>query len=223
LWCIMASILAFLTLISIGALLASAEELWVQRSPRSFTEHDINLILPGIYVGDQYAAGDIDHLVSNLNISAILNVAWDLDIRYPAQEYVGDMDDNNEHVRVQYSKIGLVDAAGNKMSTLAAAVLTLDQFLSPRDLLEKDQKTFPPVQNVLVHCHSGQSRSVTIASLYIYFRHRDQFPTYIDALTFVKKQRNLSTNHNVPRPELTVLAENLAKLDLFKIFRDIGN
>jgi len=179
--------------------------------------------MDGIYVGNQYAAGDIDNLIRLYNISAILNVAWDLDIRYPEEDYFGDITDNNEHIKIQYTKVGLVDAAGNKMSTLASAVLALDQFKTPRTLMPKDEKTYPTVQNILVHCHSGQSRSVTVASLYIFYKHRDQFPSYFDAVNFVKAQRHLQDNNNVPHPKVTELAQELVKMNLLGAFRDIQN
>eukprot|EP00026_Physarum_polycephalum_P013853 Phypoly_transcript_14305.p1 GENE.Phypoly_transcript_14305~~Phypoly_transcript_14305.p1 ORF type:complete len:253 (+),score=22.32 Phypoly_transcript_14305:1-759(+) len=185
---------------------------------------DLHYIDDGIYVGNQYAAGDVDELIRLYNISAILNVAWDLDIRYPEPEYVGDISDNNEHLKIQYVKVGLVDAKGNKMSTLAAAVLALDQLKTHRELLAKDAKTYTAqAQNVLVHCHSGQSRSVTIATLYLFFKHRDRFPTYEDALKFVKKQRNLTENKDVPREEITELALKLSTYDLFGAFGDFQN
>jgi len=191
----------------------------IDRSRRRFTGSDINLIRDGIYVGDQYAAGDIDDLIKLYNISAILNVAWDLDIRYPEQEYEGSFEDDNEHIIIQYAKVGLVDATGNSLSTLASAVFALDQFFQPRVLQPKDQPTYPqPVSNVLVHCHSGQSRSVTVASLYIYFKYHEDYPTYQDALLFVKRQRGLLNNSKVPEPNITALAEQLAKLNMFGMF-----
>jgi len=210
--------LSLLLFISLVAIVFGVPALNINRAKRSFTGNDINLIRDGLYVGDQYAAGDIDDLVRMYNISAILNVAWDLDLRYPEPEYVGDISDDNEHIKIQYAKIGLVDASGNQVSTLAAAVLALDQFFQRRDLAPKDVSTYPSVNSVLVHCHSGQSRSVTVASLYIYFKHRDEYPTYMDALNFVKKQRNLLSNTHVPHPDITSLAEKLAKVDLFSLF-----
>jgi len=211
-------VLSLLLITSLFVATFAVPALNIDRAKRRFAGTDINHIRDGLYVGDQYAAGDIDDLIKLYNISAILNVAWDLDIRYPEQEYIGEIADDNEHTIIQYAKVGLVDASGNSLSTLAAAVLTLDQFFQPRALLQKDVNTYPPVKNVLVHCHSGQSRSVTVASLYIYFKHRDEYTTYTEALNFVKKQRNLSNNHNVPEPHITALAEQLAKLDLFSIF-----
>jgi len=212
--------LTLLLLISFVISTIAVPALNINRAKRTFSGTDINFIRDGIYVGDQYAAGDIDELIDLHNISAILDVAWDLDIRYPEQEYIGDISDDNEHIKIQYAKVGLVDASGNSLSTLAAAVLALDQFFAPRMLAHKDVNTFPqPVQHVLVHCHSGQSRSVTVASLYIYFKYRQDYPTYEDALHFVKKQRNLLSNKNVPHPDITKLALELVKIDLFSLFK----
>jgi len=211
--------LPLLLLVSFIVCTYAVPALNIDRSKRSFSGSDINYIRDGIYVGDQYAAGDIDDLIKLYNISAILNVAWDLDIRYPEPEYIGDISDDNEHIKIQYAKVGLVDASGNDVSSLAAAVLTLHQYLSPRTLEAKDAFTYPqPVQNVLVHCHSGQSRSVTVASLYIYFKYPSDYPTYADALHFVKQQRNLLSNTHVPHPSITELALKVSKFDLFSMF-----
>lgn len=102
----------------------------------------MNFIMDSIFVGDQHAAGNIPYLQSN-NVSAILNVAWDLDIQYPTPYYVGNMADNDEHLVLQYSKVGLVDGTGNQPGSLIAAMFALHQFLEPRVLESKDQGTFP--------------------------------------------------------------------------------
>jgi hypothetical protein len=65
----------------------------------------INNIIGNIYVGDQHAAGDLNMLRNVYNISAILNVAWDLDIRYPSAAYIGDVRDFDEHLTMQYNKV----------------------------------------------------------------------------------------------------------------------
>ena len=58
-----------------------------------------------VYVGDQYAAAEVEMLVAYYNISAILNVAWDLDIRYNASSYRGDLYRYDERLMVEYSKV----------------------------------------------------------------------------------------------------------------------
>jgi len=171
----------------------------------------LNAIISRLYVGDQHAAGDLHMLQTAYNISAILNVAWDLDIRYPSAAYVGDFNDFNENLNFQYNKVGLVDGTGNTKGALIAAVNVLHQLLTPRSLLSKDANTYPqPVRNVLVHCHSGQSRSVTVAALYLFHEFPSQFRTYTDALNYVKARRGLSNNLSVPEPNLTRLAQQVA-------------
>jgi protein tyrosine/serine phosphatase len=70
------------------------------------------------------------------------------------------------------------------------------------------------VQNILVHCHSGQSRSVTVVALYLFHEFPTQFRTYNDALQFVKNRRGLGNNPSVPEPNLTQLANQIA-VDLY--------
>lgn len=78
----------------------------------------LNYISDGIFVGDQAAAADIHTLQRTYNVSAILNVAWDLDIRYPTQYYVGDMTIFDEHLAVQYHK---VDSGSSAVAVVVAA------------------------------------------------------------------------------------------------------
>merc|ERR1711916_234152 len=134
----------------------------------------------------------------------------DLDIAYPSSAYTGNMEDFNEHLdNLQYAKVGLVDGDGNPPGSLAAAVLALSTFLNPREGLDdKDKTTFPqPVNAVLLHCHSGQSRSVTVAALYLTLT--GSYSTYKSALAHVKAARGLTDNHAVPVHALTALAHKL--------------
>ena len=187
----------------------------------------MNYIMDRIYVGDQHAAGDMYEL-QQYNISAILNVAWDLDIRYPRFNYTGSIEDDNEHLNMQYNKVGLVDGTGNQPGMLISAMLALHQFLTPRSLEEKDQGTYlQPVQNVLVHCHSGHSRSVTIAALYLYYTNPSIFTSYEQALLFVKVHRGVAKDPSVPEPPLSLLAHQVASMfhstNCSSLFQWIGN
>merc|ERR1711991_85897 len=169
----------------------------------------MNKVAPGLWVGNQHAAGDLATLAKE-GITAVLNVAWDLDIAYPSSAYTGNMEDFNEHLdNLQYAKVGLVDGDGNPPGSLAAAVLALSTFLNPREGLDdKDKTTFPqPVNAVLLHCHSGQSRSVTVAALYLTLT--GSYSTYKTALAHVKAARGLTDNHAVPVHALTALAHKL--------------
>lgn len=81
-------------------------------------------------------------------ITAVLNVAWDLDIVYPRRS------EGSSVFALEYQKVGLIDGRGNHPGTLLAAVWILSQ------LLERHQR-------VLVHCHAGVSRSATVVALYL--------------------------------------------------------
>merc|ERR1712065_108312 len=52
----------------------------------------MNKVAPGLWVGNQHAAGDLATLAKE-GITAVLNVAWDLDIAYPSSAYTGNMED----------------------------------------------------------------------------------------------------------------------------------
>ncbi len=158
----------------------------------------------GLFVGDQHAAGALPSLREQ-NISGILNVAWDLDIRYDAADYVGDVESFDERLEIEFAKVGLVDGLSNLPATVAAAVLFLHQMRTQNmsAMLPKDQNTFPPIRNILVHCHSGQSRSVTVAALYLFYS--GSFSSFQDALDSVKNARHLS-GWPVPEPHLIATA-----------------
>eukprot|EP00300_Choanocystis_sp_HF-7_P037120 c53122_g1_i1.p1 GENE.c53122_g1_i1~~c53122_g1_i1.p1 ORF type:complete len:296 (-),score=52.47 c53122_g1_i1:38-925(-) len=186
---------------------------------------NIDYILDSIYIGNQHAAADLP-LLQSLNISAILNVAWDLDIRYDQQYYVDyNPDPSNAHLILQYTKVGLVDGEGNAQATLAAAVFALDQLLSPRTgLAPSDASKYPqPVRGVLLHCHSGTSRSVTVGALYLFYKHPEMFDTYSDALLYVKTKRHVQADGSVPKAPLTALANTLAPYPVLSWFPAHGN
>jgi hypothetical protein len=154
--------------------------------------------------------------VSKYNITAVLNVAWDLDISYPSAAY----DRDGWHLKIQYHKVGLVDGLGNEMMSLASAVYFLNQLLTPRILEDKDKNTFPPVQNVLVHCHAGNSRSVVVTALYLFYKHSNlpQFKNFTATLEFVKEKRGIGGVTTLPEPNLLQLATKLAQYNIFDLF-----
>ncbi len=150
-----------------------------------------------IYVGSEHGAydlmnGQLQQPTNPLPTGgwAILNVAWDLDIEYKSSAYknppYGDLVN-------QHHKVGLVDGTGNLPSTLASAVLMVYQLATAREYLcPKDQNTYPPVENILVHCHEGDSRSVTVAALYLSIIDNKNYPSVQDAVTAILKKRNLT-------------------------------
>ena len=135
-----------------------------------------------LWVGNQHGAADVAGLAA-ANITAVLNVAWDLDIEYPPTEYVGSVPDDNERLILEYVKVGLVDGDGNTLYQMAAAVFQLTQLFARRTLQPKDATTYPnPPPAVLCHCHSGMSRSVTVAAVYLRFAYPSEFRSFDAAL-----------------------------------------
>ena len=98
----------------------------------------MNFITDNIFVGDSQDAKNID-LLGELDVSACLNCAEDLDYDCPAE---------------QYSKVGLVDGPCDQKEKLVQAVDELDI------LLEGGHR-------ILVHCHCGVSRSAIVVATWI--------------------------------------------------------
>jgi hypothetical protein len=173
---------------------------------------DISHIYRRLFVGNYRAGKDIKGLINTYNITAVLNVAWDLDIMY--DNY---MVPPGYHMIIQANKVGLVDGTGNNIATLASALYVLDQYFLTRDLDDKDNGTYPTVHNVLVHCNKGESRSVVVVALYLYYK-SNKFTSFEDALDFVKDKRGLSGDNEVPDPDVLALARQLSGLDVFGFF-----
>ncbi|KNC55905.1 dual specificity protein phosphatase [Thecamonas trahens ATCC 50062] len=168
-----------------------------------------------LWVGNQHAAGNLT-LLTEIGITGVVNVAWDLDIMYPASEYVGSLAEDNAHLKLEYAKVGLVDGEGNANVTLAAAVFQVAQIMTKRTLETKDAHTYPnPPQRILLHCHSGMSRSVTIAALYLRYTDPVTYPDFAAALSYVKAARGISTD---PAPALVALATAMSPHDIFAPF-----
>jgi hypothetical protein len=84
---------------------------------------------------------------------------------------------------------------------------------------------------VLVHCNKGESRSVVVVALYLYYK-SNKFTSFEDALDFVKgcrdmsefkinsllDKRGLSGDNEVPDPDVLALARKLSGLDVFGFF-----
>ena len=126
----------------------------------------MDFITDRIAIGNRHEAADIEMLQAN-GITAVLNVAYDLDIRLP------NLDSSPYRFAIEYHKVGLIDGFGNEATTLAAAVYILAQ------ILDRHNKVF-------VHCHAGISRSTTVVSLYLAETERISFN---DALAIVQTQR----------------------------------
>lgn len=100
----------------------------------------MELIADRIYLGNSHDAinssNGIDH------ITAILNVAIDLDIPLPK--------DPNK----KYFKSGIIDGGGNTPEQMKASVKALFDLWTAGE-------------TILIHCHAGMSRSPTILAIFL--------------------------------------------------------
>ncbi len=82
---------------------------------------------------------------------------------------------NIQRYQQQFAKVGLIDGYGNIPNHMAviAAVYMADQLMT---FPYGGEAVCPPLRNVytrgnlLIHCWSGGSRSVTVAALYIWYK-----------------------------------------------------
>jgi protein-tyrosine phosphatase len=107
----------------------------------------MNQILDNLWIGDSDSARNLDALKRE-GITAVLNCAFDLDVVHPYRE------NSLRFEEIEYYKCGVPDSSEASAHMLAAAVLILN------DLLKRGHR-------VLVHCHAGRSRSVTVTAAYL--------------------------------------------------------
>jgi protein-tyrosine phosphatase len=99
------------------------------------------------------------HLLHQAGVTAILNVASDLDTT------------NQEDFLVH--KHGLVDGPGNSSEEMKAAIHCLDNLLAYG-------------HTVLVHCHMGMSRSPTIVAKYLAMKEHSTLDSCIEELVKIR-------------------------------------
>ncbi len=141
-----------------------------------------------IFVGNGHAAQDLTALEAAY-VWGVLNVAYDLDDhpqaapslrlnpdphRPPPQPRPGSGREPKRHP-VQLAKVGLIDGTGNPagiMALMAAVYMAEQLFCFPTNLEAACPALVNPAPrgNLLIHCWSGGSRSVTVASLYIWYK-----------------------------------------------------
>jgi len=118
-------------------------------------------------------------------IAAVLNVAYDVndakDLQIPFSDPQVDKraalpfpkGENENYYLNQLSKVGLIDGNDNDIMTLVAAVQEAEQLLNfpaPTQQKADGMVNFYAQGNLVIHCHDGGSRSVTIAALYLYYK-----------------------------------------------------
>ncbi|MGU3576062.1 dual specificity protein phosphatase family protein [Brucellaceae bacterium C25G] len=147
-----------------------------------------------IYIGNQVTANDAALLLQE-NITSTMNVAVNV---YLAPLQLTD----GTHIR--RTQIGLIDGHGNSLSHLVAAVLALDGILNQES---PGKPHYPPHRygNVLVHCRGGRSRSLAVLAIYLFWRHREQFPSLERAIKHIRDLRRIDAHY--PLPGTVKLAE----------------
>ncbi|WP_160127682.1 protein-tyrosine phosphatase family protein [Kordia antarctica] len=136
-----------------------------------------------IFVGAGFLLSET--AIINNEIAAVLNVAYDVndaeDLQIPFSDPAVDkraalpfpLASNEKYYLNQLAKVGLVDGNENDMMTLVSAVFEADQLLNfPSPTKQKDDGmvNFYAQGNLMIHCHDGGSRSVTITALYLYYK-----------------------------------------------------
>jgi hypothetical protein len=139
----------------------------------------MDFVTDGIAIGGRTDAADYQRLRGN-GITAVLNVAWDLDIVYPSRSVGASV------FALEYQKVGLIDGPGNRPETLMAAVWMLGQLAERHD-------------RILVHCHAGVSRSTTVTALHLATTNGESFRECLNRV----RERHPVTN---PHRELIQLA-----------------
>lgn len=178
-----------------------------------------------IFVGDGHIAlMPWEFEVPKNNIWAVLNVAYSIDdqLQRDADKYLVDSqrdphssspppkpepDQTLKHYNYQYAKVGLIDGPGNipqQMGLIAALYAAEQMVMFPLvDNGDKhaDQQAYKEYTqgNLLIHCHAGRSRSVTVAALYIWYKfgvqlHDPALTSFEGVYAMVKRLRCDSTN-----------------------------
>lgn len=180
-----------------------------------------------IFVGDGNSALLVDQL-EKYYVWGVLNVAYDLDDQPAADEYnfkllpdphrpppaspQGSGLPPLERYKQQFAKVGLIDGYGNipnQMAVIAAVYMADQLFTFPTD--GSDVYVCPPLinqyqrGNLLIHCWSGRSRSVTVAALYIWYKFgielKDpKLTSFSQVYDMVKTGRDDSTNPITGQP-----------------------
>ncbi|WP_298420622.1 hypothetical protein [uncultured Kordia sp.] len=172
-----------------------------------------------IFVGAGYLLNE-QNIIDN-KIAAILNVAYDendaKDLQIPFSDPTVDkrpalpfkLADNEKYYLNQLDKVGLVDGNENDINTLVAAVLEAEQLLNfptPTQQKADGVVNFYAQGNLVIHCHDGGSRSVTVTALYLYYKY--YVTTDIPFQDIYKSIICLRWNHSVNNHPTQGICEN---------------
>ena len=170
-----------------------------QLSPKVNMINSVDLILPGLFIGDKNGASDVD-LLSRLGITHILSVEL-----VPPPQLITSTFPN-----MVLSHIQMTDMPSTYiLSHLESGVDFISSGLSREN------------GRVLVHCYHGISRSSSFVIAYIMKTHKMSFT---DALNLVRTNRGVAEPNHGFRDQLLLWEEMNYKLDYsfnipFKMYR----
>ncbi|WP_053002420.1 hypothetical protein [Kordia jejudonensis] len=172
-----------------------------------------------IFVGAGFLLNE-QAIIDN-QIAAVLNVAYDEndpeDLQIPFSDPTIDkraalpfqLAENEKYYLNQLDKVGLVDGNENDINTLVAAVLEAEQLLNaptPTQQKADGMVNFYAQGNLVIHCHDGGSRSVTVTALYLYYKY--YATTDISFQDVYKSIICLRWNHSVNNHPTQGICEN---------------
>ncbi len=168
-----------------------------------------------LYIGDQLAASN-DGLLRAHDITCVLNCAVNLDINYVDQTL--DISVGSDYrvfgfAPVRSAKVGMIDGPGNSPAHLISACHLIDAMLH-QNIPEKETYPIKRAGNILVHCRGGRSRSVAVSALYLHLRIPGRWPTFDEALQYVRDKRRIQPEeyHEAPKEDLLVLVRHVLNL-----------
>lgn len=161
-----------------------------------------------LYIGGSDGASDLG-LLRRHGITTIVNCAVNLDINLvQAAAEEGDRRAVG-YGDIRYYKLGLIDGEGSPDTMMLGAYYILDGALR-QTMPKRETYPFPDGGNVLVNCRSGRSRSVSLVALFLHKQQPDLYPTLDDALSVIRKKRELRPDEwfEKPKPMLYAAARH---------------
>ncbi|WP_420573257.1 hypothetical protein [Kordia sp.] len=172
-----------------------------------------------IFVGAGFLLSEqtiIDNQIAGiLNVASEENDAADLQIPFSDPQVDKraalpfELASKEKYYLNQLDKVGLTDSNENDMMTLVAAVLEAEQLLnSPTPTQQKidGMVNFYAQGNLVIHCHDGGSRSVTVTALYLYYKY--YVHTNVPFLDIYKSIIALRWNHSSNNHPTQGICEN---------------
>jgi hypothetical protein len=157
-----------------------------------------------LFLGGLDGARDVGLLRDN-GITVVVNCAVNLDINFvrnPVNPEDGEKCATG-YSEIRYYKLGMIDGGGNPETMMLGGYYIL---LGAMNQVMPERHTYPfrSGGNILVNCRSGRSRSVSLVALFLHKQQPERFPTLDDAVSHVRKHRDLRPDEwfETPKPML---------------------